>query len=145
MNDPAGVLADIAIVISGITSIGVLVAGWRKRIQDAARRPYLTGHAAVEEAQTALRLKDNRLAELTESESKLKADLAAAVGQARSQEEQITQLQSRLYQAESQNRELLARAEGSERREREALDRLGALEETVADLKRKLALGGTTF
>jgi len=141
-NGVSGLLADIAVILSGFTAVGVLYVGWRKRVQDAARRPFLAGTAAIEEAQTALRLKDNRLAELTESEARLKSDLAAAKGTADAQQEQITKLQARLYAVEGENRDLRGRAENAERDAREAKNLIGQLQDEMTDLKRKLSLGG---
>lgn len=141
-NGVSGLLADVAVILSGFTAAGVLIAGWRKRIQDAARRPFLAGNAAIEEAQTALRLKDNRLAELTQSEANLRTQLAAATGTAEAQQEQITRLQARLYTVEEENRDLRSQAENAQRDARDARTRIGQLEDEMADLKRKLSLGG---
>lgn len=138
-------LADTAVVLSVATALGTLYRGWRRRIQDAARRPFLAGQAAVEEAETALRLKDNRLAELAKSEAESKQKLAAAEGKADALGEQLTQLQAKMYRVEAENRELLARAQTAEDREREARGRIGTLENQVADLTRKLSLGGPAY
>lgn len=137
---PDAIAAYTALAVAVISAVTGLYRGWRKRLQDAARQPFLIGTAAIEEAQTALRLKDDRIAELTRSEGSLKSQLAAATGAADAQQEQIVQLQSRLYQTEAQNRDLKIRAENSERREQEALTRISDLERDISDLKRKLAL-----
>jgi uncharacterized protein HemX len=139
------VSAVAGLAISSATAAGVLIRGWRRRIQDAARKPFLTGAAAIEEAETALRLKDQRLAQLTASEAESREKLAQAEGKLRAQGQQLTELQASMYRLESENRELLSRAETAESREREARVRIGTLEDQVADLNRKLSLGGPGF
>lgn len=134
-----------ALVIATGTALGTLYRGWRRRLQDAARRPFLVGQAAVEEAETALRLKDRRLNELVASESALQQKLAAAEGAARAQSEQLTDLQAQMYRLQSANRDLQVRAETAEAGLATARSRIGTLEDTVADLQRKLSLNGPPY
>lgn len=139
--------ADAALLIAVVTAILGVYRGWRKRVTDAAQQPFLVGNAAIEEAQTALKLKNDRLAELTESEARLRVALAEARGTAEAQQQQIVELQSRLYQLDAANRELLVRTEAAERREQESarreadqVARIGLLERDIADMRAKLAL-----
>jgi uncharacterized protein HemX len=132
--------AYAALILAVVSATMSVYRGWRKRIQDAAQQPFLVGNAAIEEAQTALRLKNDRLAELTESEARLRVALAEAKGTAEAQQQQIVELQSRLYQVDATNRELQVRAEAAERREQEQVSRIATLERDIADLRVKLAL-----
>ena len=134
-----------AVALSVLTALGTLYRGVRRRERDKAVAPFIAGKAAIEEAQTALAWKDRRLTELTESEANLKTQLAGAVATSAAQQEQITHLQAEMWQLKSQYGEVLSRAETAERREREARERITQLEDTVGDLKRKLALGGPPY
>jgi len=139
------VAAVAAVAVSVATALGTLYRGVRRRERDQGAAPFLAGKVAIEEAETALAWKDRRIRELAESEATLKTDLAAAVATSAAQQEQLTRLQARLYQVETENRDLLAHKADSEQRDRASRERISALETTVDDLKRKLALGGPTY
>jgi len=136
------VAAYTAVVVAAASAITTFLRGYRKRAADAAVEPYLIGPAAIEEAKAALALKDTRLADLAASESTLRTKLAGAIAQNEAQQEQIGKLQAGMYRLKEQLTEATMRAEEAERRERTSRDRITQLEEDLADLKRKMSLGG---
>lgn len=137
----SAVLSEVAIVLAGVTSGATLYFGWRKRIADAARLPFLTGEAAIADAKSALEFRAQRIEELTRSEAALKAQLEQAVATAQVQQGEMTKLQARLYRLEGEKRDLMARAEAAEADGRSARVRLTELEEKLEGLQRKLSLG----
>ncbi len=137
----SSVVADTAILLSGVTAAGVLVGGWKRRIADAARRPFLAGEAAIADAKSALEFRAQRIEQLTASEATLKAQYEQAVATTRVQQEEIERLQARLYRLEGDRRDLLVRAEAAEAAGQSARGRITELEEKMDALQRKLSLG----
>lgn len=128
-------------MLAAATSAGTLYRGWRKRVADAARLPFLTGEAAIADAKSALEFRGQRIDELTRSEAALKAQLEQALATARVQQEEMTRLQARLYTLEGEKRDLMARAQQAEADGRSARVRLTEVEERLEALQRKLGLG----
>lgn len=135
------VLSEVSIVLAGVTAAATLYFGWRKRISDAARLPFLTGEAAIADAKSALEFRAQRIEELTRSEAALKAQLEQALATAKVQQEQLVGLQARLYTLEGEKRDLMARADTAEEDGRRSRIRITELEERLEGLQRKLSLG----
>lgn len=137
----SSVAADTAILLSGVTAAGVLFGGWRRRITDAARKPFLAGETAIADAKSALEFRAQRIEQLTQSEATLKAQLTQAQADVEVLRAQSTDQQARLYRLEGEKRELMERAEAAEAGGRAARGRITELEEKMDALQRKLSLG----
>ena len=134
-------VSDVAIILAGVSSAGTLYYGWRRRVADAARAPFIAGETAIADAKAALEFRGRLIKELTESEADLKARLEQAVASARVQQDELARVQSRLSTVESENRDLTARAEAAEAAGRQSRVRLTQVEEQLETLQRKFNLG----
>lgn len=137
----SAVASQAAVVLAAATSVGTLYYGWRRRVADAARMPFIAGKSALADAQAALELRAGLIRELTQSEADLKARLTQAHVSEQVQQEEIGKLQTRLSVLEGENRDLLARAQAAEAAGRDARTRLSQVEEQLAGLQRKFNLG----
>lgn len=130
------VLGVAGLIISATTAGGVLYRGWRQRLQDAAKKPFQAGQEAVNEAETALRLKDQRLADAATHSAELAAQLADAKATNTTQQAQITSLYVTIGELQSENAQL--KRDGAVAR-----SRIGELEKTMAALQERLGINGT--
>lgn len=144
----SAVLSEAAITLAGVTSAATLYYGWRRRIADAARAPFIAGESAIKDAQAALEFRGRLIEELTareavlrQSEAELKAQLTQALATAKVQLEELTKVQARLYTLEGEKRELMERAQSAEDSGQRMRARLTDAEEKLEELQRKLHLG----
>jgi chromosome segregation ATPase len=137
----ATVIGELTGVSALLMSTGVMYRGWRKRVESAATRPFLTGQAAVDEAELALRLKNERIADVERRRQETVDQLATATAQVAAQQAQITNLYTQLGQVQAENSDL--RTQLAQAREREVQDRarIGALESDMAELRKHISLG----
>jgi len=133
--------AAVAIIVSVLTATVTIYRGWKRRVEDGARRPFVAGQVAIEEAQAALAMKDRRLGELEASEARSRADLITAKATIEGQQKQITSLQAQVYQVTARNTELEATAAATQSELRSARERISSLEESLEMIKRKMSLG----
>ncbi len=144
----SAVLSEVAIVLAGVTSSATLYYGWRRRVQDAAKAPFLAGEQAMADAQKALewrqRLIDDltaRVASLASSKADVEAQLAQALATAKVQLEELTKAQARLYTLEGEKRELMERMHAAEESGARVRARLAEAEEKLEEVQRKMHLG----
>lgn len=128
------VLGVAGLLISATTAGGVLYRGWRQRVQDAAKKPFQAGQEAVNEAETALRLKDQRLADSAAHATELAGQLEQAKATNAAQQGQITSLYVTIGELQSENAQL--KRDGAVAR-----SRIGDLEKTMKELQEKFGSG----
>jgi chromosome segregation ATPase len=134
-----------ALLVSVATAVGVLYKGWRTRVAAAATRPFQVGHEAITEAQTALRMKDERLAVAEADRLKAVGEAERAKAMLAAQQEQIDALYRRIGALTARNAavEEKAKADAAEAAERDAQAqaRITALESSLEEMRKTMGLG----
>lgn len=128
-------------VLSVLTALATGLRAFRRREQDAAKRPFLAGVEAVNEAQIALRLKDDRLAEADRRLAQAVSEVQTATARAGSLQQQIDELYTRMGRLMSRNTELEDQARLAKEREERDRGRIRELELRVDELTKQLGLG----
>jgi septal ring factor EnvC (AmiA/AmiB activator) len=131
-------LAEGSALMAIGTAASVFYRGWRNRVSSAAAAkataPYTTGHAAVDEAELALRLKDQRLAATTAELEEQRAKNSAQAGQ-------INELYTELGKMTAKNAELEEQLRQAKVREESDRARIGTLEMQLEGVMKQLGLG----
>lgn len=110
MNATA-ILAGVAAAISIATALGTLYRGYKKRLEDSAKAPFIAGQAAMDAARAALELKDQQIKDVMERDRLLHQQLMEAQAARDSQQAQVTQLYTQLGQIRSENEQLKTQVE----------------------------------
>lgn len=122
------VLAGAAAALSIGTALTTFFRGYKKRLEDAAKQPFIAGKEAMDAARAALELKDQQIKDVMERDRLLHQQLMEAQAARDSQQAQMGQLYTQMGQLRSENEQL--KAEGVQFQER-----IQHLEATVAQLK----------
>jgi hypothetical protein len=130
-----------AFLLSVATAVGLLYKGWRTRVAAAATRPFQVGHEAISEAQTALRMKDERLADAEAERLKAVADLAAATAQVAALQGQVDLLYGRIGLLMVSKSALEEGAKQAAAREEADRRRISALETSLEEMRKSMGLG----
>jgi chromosome segregation ATPase len=108
--------------------MGTLFKGYKKRLEDAAKEPFIAGQAAMNAARAALELKDQQIKDVMDRDRLLHQQLMEAQAARDSQQAQVTQLYTQIGQLRTQNEQLKAEQVLSQ-------ERIQHLEATVAQLE----------
>lgn len=135
------VLGTIGTGLSVATAIIMLYRGWRKRVQDAAKKPFQAGVEAVNEAELALRLKDRRLEEMAKRETEALTELERSRAANLAQQEQIASLYADIGRLQVKNAALEEGARLAAEREQADRRRIGELEMKLSEMAKHLGLG----
>lgn len=119
------ILAAVATAVSIATALGSVFKGYKKRLEDAAKEPFIAGQAAMNAARAALELKDQQIRDVMDRDQTLHAQLVEAQAARDSQQAQVAQLYTQIGQLRTEN-ELLRQ-------------QIKHLEETVEQLKSLLS------
>lgn len=131
----------VALLVTLATAATTFYRGWRRRIQDAATKPFQAGQAAITEAELALTLKDRRLADMAAREGQAVADLERAKAAGAAQQEQIASLYARIGELQTRNAALEEGARRAAEREEQYRTRISGLEASLAEVKKQIGLG----
>lgn len=105
MNATA-ILAGVAAAISILTALSSMFKGYKKRLEDAAKEPFIAGQAAMNAARAALELKDQQIRDVMERDQTLHNQLAEAQAARDSQQAQVAQLYTQIGQLRTENENL---------------------------------------
>lgn len=132
---------SVGSVLAGASATGTaalaawtIYRGWRGRVAAAAKKPFTTGQAAVDEAVLALGLKDKRLADTSAELEQQRVHNAAQSGQ-------INELYTELGKMTAKNAELQEQLRAAKLREDADRSRISQLETQLGDVMKQLGLG----